>query len=628
MEFLNPAALAALALALPLTALWFRRRRRVARSVPSLQLWRAVKRTLPPQTGLARLITERAWWMHLAALVLAVIALAAPSLRARAAPSERLVLVIDTTASMSARVDGRSRLDEARALARRALDDLPRGAEVSVVEAGCAPSITLPVTRDISLARSAIGAMRAHDCGGDLAPALRLAADRLRGAGRARLVVLTDGATRADALPPLPAQVEVLRVGRPAANVGVTAAELRMDEDARPGAPRRGALFVGLTAAHLDAPRELTVRAELLRGGDAFAVARRRLRVAEGRSALTLPIELAESEPAELVRVSLEHADDALAVDDVAWAPVPRGVRITVRLVRDGASPWLARALRADPSVTLEAITLAQWRARRAARFDGLTVFHREVPAEALPGATLGFVDDARAQAALGFRLGPTLTRPTWTDVSETDPRVRFVGVADVHVAVARRVEVSPAERVLLSTSGGPLIAARDDAAGTSTLAGFDPDRTDWPLRPGFVLFLRDAVEHARARRDALRLDARRTGARVTLPAEGGSVRLVHEGGAALTLPVHDGVAAWTRADRAGIWRVARGRGEERVALSLLDPVESALGVADLPGARAADAGTLAPPRVSRAAGWIAALLALLCVLVEGALFVRARGAR
>lgn len=625
MELLNPVALAALALAIPLTALWFRRRQRTSRAVPSLQLWRAVKRTLPPQTGLRRLLVERSWWLHLAALALAALALAAPSLRARAEPAQRLVLVVDTTASMAARDGRRARIDEARALARRALDGLPRGAEVSVVEAGCAPALAVPVTREISLARTAIDALGVRACGGDLSRATVLGVDRARGAGRARVVVITDGVTRADALPTLPARVERVRVGRPVANVGITAAELRLDDEA-PGAVRRGALFVGITAAHLAAPREITLRAELLRGDAAVPVARRRLRVAEGRSAVTLPLDLAEDELADLVAVSLEHPEDALDLDDVAWAPVPRGARIAVRLVRDGASPWITRALRADPAVTVEPLTAAQWRARTG-RFDGLTVFHRAVPPEAVSGASLGFVGDAQGPRALGFALGPTLSRPAWTDVSETDPRVRFVGVADVHVPAARRVEATPSERVLLSSSGGPLIAARDDAAGTATLVGFDPDRTDWPLRPGFVLFLRDAVEHARARRDALRLDARRTGARVVIPATGDSVR-ISQGDVSRVIPVHEGAAAWTQTDRVGLWTVRRGRGDERVALSLLDPVESALEVAELSGAQPVDEGTVAPPRVNRALGWIAALLALLALLVEGALFARGRGAR
>ena len=56
----------------------------------------------------------------------------------------------------------------------------------------------------------------------------------------------------------------------------------------------------------------------------------------------------------------------------------------------------------------------------------------------------------------------------------------------------------------MITTTAGVVAVARDTRDASATVLGFDPDRTDWPLRPGFVLFLRDAVEHARGRRDAL----------------------------------------------------------------------------------------------------------------------------
>lgn len=611
MELLTPAGLVALALALPLTLLWLRRRRRVTRVVPALQLWRAVRRSLPPQTGLRRLVREPSWWLHLAALALVALALAGPFSRGPAASAARLVLVVDTTASMAARDGARARIDEAREVALRLLDALPRGAEAAVVEGGCTPSLAAPPGGDLAVAREAVRGLRVRGCGGDLRRALTLGADRLRGARAPRLVVITDGASAADALPPLPVRPELRRVGRPVANVGITAAELRVEGGA-------AALFVALTAAHLDAPRDLTVRVDLLRGAEEVSVARRRARVAAGRTALTLPIALRTDETADLLRVRLDGVDDALALDDVAWAPVPRGGRLAVRLVGDAPSPWLARALRADTDVDLETMSPGVWRARRAP-FDGLTVLHRGLPPEAPAGVILGFHDDAEGPRALGFSLAPRVSLPAWTDVSETDPRVRFVGVADVHLASARPIVLGPTERALVRSNAGALVAARGDV----TLAGFDPDRGDWPLRPGFVLFVRGAVEHARSRRDALRLDARRTGARVLIPAEVPSVRLTDEDGATRVVPVHDGVAAWTQTDRAGVWRVDRGRGAERVALSLLDPVESALGVSDLVGAQSLPSGSGEAPTARRPLAWLAALLALAAVLYESLRFAR-----
>lgn len=632
MGWLTPWALGLLALALPLTALYFRRRAQQPRVVSSLRLWRAVQSEMPRATGLRRLRLDGSYALHLAALVLLALALAGPVVRARVHPAARVALVVDTTASMGARDPAGTRLDAARHAARAALDALPRDAEVSLVRAGCAPSLDLAASTDRDAARRALDALRVDHCGADLSRALSLAAERLRRGGTSRRVmVFTDAVTRADALPDdLPLPVEIVRVGRPLANVGLVDLDLRDDPDADPAGPRRLSVFVGLVAAHLDGPRDATLTVDRLAGATATRVAVRTLRVVNGRATATLPVALDRDDPADLLRaaVTLRGADDGQPLDDTAWAPIPSPEALPVRLVADapGPSPWIARALRADRSLRLEVLTPAAWAALRDRPFAGLTVLHGALPAEAPAGSTLGFV---RAQTtgarALGFALEAPQRAPRWTDTAPSDARVRFVGVADVHVASARPVRMDAGSVALVTSTAGVLIAARDTAAGSATLVGFDPDASDWPLRPGFVFFLRGATEHARARRQALSLEARRTGAVVRVAARGAETVRVRGEGYTRDLPVHAGVAVWSDTARTGVFTLDRGAGPERVALSLLDPTESALAPAALPwrGAVVHEADT---PRFTlrSLAPWLAAL-ALAALLAEWVAWPRPR---
>ncbi len=633
MELLTPYGLAALALAIPLVALYLRRRRRAVTEVPSTELWRAVQRDLARHAGLRKLRGEASLWLHLAALALAALALAAPFRRARVTPAARLVLVVDTTASMGARHGARTRLDLARDAARGALASLASDGRVTLVEAGCAPAITVPETRDPREVLRALDALRPRGCGGDLSRALAIAADRIRGAGGARrVVVVTDGTTRADAVSvTASARVEVVLVGRADANVGITGAELRAAPDATgaPGEPRRFTLLVAVSHTGDGAPREVTLTAEALRGDVATSVAVRRTRLAAGRSALSLPIELAEGDTTDLVRVRVEAGGDSLAVDDVAWAPVPPSSRVAVRLVvpREGASPWVTRALRADPGVALTVLTRSAWEALRARPFDGLTVFHGAAPAEPVAGESLAFdgAETAAQRSLLGVSLGATAPLPRWTDTSPTDPRARFVGVADVHLASARAIDALPGDVPLVTASTGALIVARDTARGSATVAAFDPDRSDWPLRPGFVLFLRAAVEHARDRSAALGLDARRTGSTVRIPATGVERVRVRGPDGAQTLPVREGVAEWTDTDRVGVYALDRGRGTERVGLSLLDPVESTLTRNDLPWRGTSTRASATETWEARELAWLLGLAALAALAVEWWIFSGAR---
>lgn len=627
MELLTPWGLLALGALVPVVALYFRRRQRVRREVGSLELWLAVQRDLAHQAGLRRIRSESSLWLHLLALALVALGLAAPFRRTKVAASRRLVLVVDTTASMGATDGRRTRLDDARAVARQALAEVSRDGEVALIESGCVPALVIPLTRDAREVVRALDRLSARDCGGDLSRALALAADRLRGPGRdKRVVVITDGTTRADAVGvSLPGRLDVRVVGRDVSNTGVTAAELRADVGGSqsPDAARRFGLFVALYASGGEA-RDVSLRAELLRGERAETVALRRVRVSPGRSSVTLPVDLAADEAADLLRVTVERdgGQDALAVDDVAWAAVPPPRRLPVRLVVASltASPWVARALRSDPSVALETLTPAEWASRRAQSFDGLTVFHGTAPTEALAGEVLAFDSPAHPVSPLaGVALGESVAHPRWTDVSPVDARVRFVGVADVHVPSARRVVLAPGDIPLVTSSGGALIVARDTSRGSTTLVAFDPDRTDWPLRPGFVLFVRDAVEHARERLSSLGFDARRAGSVIRIPSPvsvrvrgpvGGDAREV-------TLAAHDGVAEWVTTDRAGVYTLDRGRGTERVGLSLFDPTETALVRAELPwrGAVTQPAGTSSWE--TRDLAWAFALAALAVLLVE-----------
>lgn len=628
MELLNPLGLAALALALPIVALYLRRRQRAVAEVPSLELWRAVQRDLARHAGLRKLRNDASLWLHLAALALAALALAAPFRRAKVTPAARLVLVVDTTASMGARHGARTRLDLARDAARTALASLAVDGRVTLVEAGCAPAITVPETRDVREVLRALDGLAPRDCGGDLSRALAIAADRLRGAsGTRRVVVFTDGTTRADAVSVTSSgAVEVVLVGRDEANVGISGAELRAAPEVTdtPGEPRRLSLLVALTRVGDAAPREVTVTAEALRGETATSLAVRRTRVATGRATLSLPIELADGDTADLLRVRVStEGGDALAVDDVAWAPVPPSSRVAVRLVtpREGASPWIARALRADPGVALTALTKAAWEELRGRPFEGLTVFHGAAPAEALAGENLAFdgPETASQSSLLGVAMGPSRALPRWTDVSPTDPRARFVGVADVHLASARTLQAIANDVALVTGNDGPLVIARDTSRGSSTVAGFDPDRSDWPLRAGFVLFLRAAVEHARDRADALSLDARRAGAAVRI-ASTGAVRVSGPGGDR-TLTARDGLAEWADTDRVGVYTLDRGRGPERVGLSLLDPVESALARSELPWRGVAARTPSVDTWEARELAWVLALAALVALSVEWWIF-------
>src|SRR5262249_33757029 len=152
-----------------------------------------------------------------------------PTLRLQGTGTERLVLVMDVSASMKATDARPTRFAAAQRAAHQLIAGAGRGAEVMVVEAGVHPGIRVPFTRDIVRAPAAAAAMEARDLPNHLGEALRTTLALVPpGDRRVTVHVLTDGALD-------PAQVqEVLdprirwtSVGVGGRNVGITQFALR-----------------------------------------------------------------------------------------------------------------------------------------------------------------------------------------------------------------------------------------------------------------------------------------------------------------------------------------------------------------------------------------------------------------
>ena len=358
--FLEPGALA-WALALPVVlALWMLRLRREPLVVPSTLLWERLLADRQVNRPLERLRRSLLLVLQLLLVGLLAAAMMRPYTRGAAAIAERVVVVLDTTASMQATDVAPSRFAHARAEAARRVAALPAECEAMLVAAGPHPLVVAPFTRDRALLAARLEALAPADAGGNLADALALAAELAnpRGAAPARIWVFSDGGagvahrtTAARALALDPAQVSFFRTGGPADNLAVLQVQAR-----RVGArPADYEVFAQVASFARD-PR--TVAADLLRDGR--LVDSRRVTLAPGeRAALVF-----DGTHAGAARLTVAlRSSDALALDDQAHAALPAAVTRRVTLTGD-PEPWLERALALLPGVRVERAGAARSPAR------------------------------------------------------------------------------------------------------------------------------------------------------------------------------------------------------------------------------------------------------------------------
>src|SRR3989449_4092441 len=178
MSFLSPLAFAIFGLSLPLVLLYFLKVRRRERRVSSLMLWEAILRDREASTFFQRLQRDPLLILQILALLALALALARPAVTIMGEGARKVVIVLDTSASMKARDVSPSRFGVAKAAAMGLVHRLGEGAEIMVIETGVQPRVLVPLGRDRERVVAAIRAAQARDLppriveGGRTAPAL------------------------------------------------------------------------------------------------------------------------------------------------------------------------------------------------------------------------------------------------------------------------------------------------------------------------------------------------------------------------------------------------------------------------------------------------------------------------
>ena len=586
MTFLAPAAaIVALALAVPaLVALYFLKLRRRPVRVSSTMLWAQAVRDLQVNVPLRMIRPSWLLLLQLAALLLLIGALGRPAIHGSAAAPDVAVVLIDRSASMSARdgEGGATRLEDAVRAASAFLDEIVRAPSRPVVVlaafAASAETLVGPTT-DLRLVRDALGRITPTDQPGDVRGALRLAetftpADTDEAAERARtLVVLcSDGGFEGgDALTVTASEVRFLRAGPaegdgpppPFDNVGIVALAARRDFR-EPAVVRVFARLVGppgvaLPVVLLIDGREHDRAPATLADDDGSGV---------GRASLTFEITTRE---AALVTVRLDRPD-LLEADNEASLVLSPAARPGILIVRpDGDAPgeWLlADVLRElDPASLIE-VESSRYDEVGASLLTGidLVVFDGSRPRTLPPVATLAFGPgpptpglrvlgaDPRLSSFLTWQRTHAVMRHVSLDAVRYEPAAWFAH--DVGAGGTRFEE-------LARGPGGAAIALVEDRGVRRIAVAFDLARSTWPVHVSFPIFVANAVDYLTLRGQSEAGVAFRTGEAVSLPPP--------TPGAA---PINLGVV-----ERAGVHRI--GESGRAVAVNLLSETESLLRTAD-----------------------------------------------
>ncbi len=612
MSFLSPLALALFGLSLPLVLLYFLKVRRRERTVSSLLLWETSLRDREASAFFQRLQRDPLMILQILALLALALALARPAVTIMGQGARKVVIVLDTSASMKTRDVGATRFAVARSEALGLVGRLGEGAEIMVIESGVQPKVVAALSRDRDRAVAAIRSAQAHDLPHRLPEAIRTARALVGNDRRAEIHVFTDGAyALADSEETKDPRVRWIGIGQGGRNVGITNLAIRKNY--------YGALeyqaFVSLVNYTPDA-QTFTFTLDV----DDRPFAEKSVTLEPNvRRSVVLPF---SHTGGGVVTARLQVRDD-LATDNVAYAVLPPPRKISVLLVSPG-NLFLEKVLRTDPQVTVEVRTPDQYQGGMGEA--DVVVLDSVTPAKVGAGRFI-FVNAVPPDVPLET-LG-RIERPTIMDWDRSHPVMRHVEFAKVAIEDALRIRPLAAGRPLVEAVGGPIIYALEEPDRKALFVGFDLFKSDLPLRVAFPLILSNGLRWLHpAGLDQASFQLA-TGQPILLPVEHGvnSVTVTTPGGRTVKGQITRGMASFTETDEVGVYTLTTSRGQMKVAVNLMDADESNVVPRPLPVATGAAAATAMPVPVQRELWQLFVLIAVLLLLLEGVLYWRRQSA-
>ncbi len=535
MSLASPLALLWLAALIPVVVFYILKIRLRRVPVSTILFWRQIYDEHQPRSIWQRM---RHWLSLLAQIVLIlllVLALADPFFAWETRQLRRIVVIVDNSASMNATDVSPSRLAAGKDEALRVIRGMRFRDELAVVTAGGAPRVVCGFSSHGRTLAHAVDDVVSTDNPTRVTEAVELAR-RLLGERQdehqREIVVLTDVAEpswRAGGVsPPVemsddhptggltpPARLVTRHFGTNAGNVGITQFQTRRSLID----PLGYEILAEVTNAS-DEPVECRLEMDL--NNEVVDVVP--LKLAPGQR-WSQSFEKTSAAGGHLM-AKLDRAD-TLAVDNRAWAVLPKREMIPVTLVTEG-NLFLQKVLESNPLVELQRITLPGRKPssepegvsprttidltspganalRLAKNTQGITVLHRQVP-EVLPNGAVLVIDPRESCDA--WQIGDTLQNPVVHQQDKDSPLLSHVRLDNVVMPEARQLKFTSDEGVKVlarSLAGDPLLATIERPGQKVLLLTVNLDEGDLPLRTAFPILMMNALNWCTENRGELR---------------------------------------------------------------------------------------------------------------------------
>ena len=508
-----------------LLVLYFLKLRRRELTVPSTLLWRKAIQDLQVNAPFQKLRRNLLLLLQMLLLLLLTLALSRPVANYYRGAGRTSVILIDRSASMSARdiQGGKTRLEDAKRRANELVDSMTRGSTAMVIAFDDSAETLQPFTTDTAALRRAIDSIRATDRRSSLKMAYQLADAQLTfipEQNRTNIEppdvhVYSDGRVMDDAELTVQGKVVFEKVGtEQAGNIGIVALSAKRNYER----PTEVQVFARLanygpepveTFVHLSVDGKQVETAVQGKSAGLFLLPERWTddqRAAweadannrHASSSVDFPMELTSS---AVIKVEHTNRDkDVMPADDVAQVVVPPPKQLSVLLVTDGSNYFLEKAVHALNLKNPATLTPEAYDEKVPTDYD-VIIFDRHQPAKLPPAGSFVYFGAVPNGLKVKAKVEQDGSQDLVHEVGVLDwkrdhPILKNLAMQKIYVQTAiKLVGAAENSEVLVDGLKCPLIVLHREGKGVHLIIAFDLLESDWPLKVSFPIFLHNAMQ-------------------------------------------------------------------------------------------------------------------------------------
>ncbi len=615
MHFLNPSAFYLLAF-VPIVALFhFLKLRRQRQVVPSVMLWIEAIEDMKANVPFQRLRNSLLLPLQILFLLIVIGGIARPALRQPGALSDRLIIIIDTSASMGATKLGKSRFDAAKTRALKLINRLDVEGQMMIIDTSLPPrNIRQTFTSDKARLRQAVENLPVQHISPDL-KAVFNAVGVYASTPNTQVFFISDSF---EDLPDSENQVYLQKIGLGERSDNVAIVQFSVTRALNQ--ENQHQVLVGLQS-FARGPKEFQVLLEI--EGKSFFDDKAVVLPAGETESLVFPLDDDERLHEQIVSARLD-IDDDLLVDNIASAILHPPPKWKVLLVSDRDQPLLTAILKTNPHVNLDGIQKQDY---HSLGDNDIVIFDQFVPGT-LPEGNAIFLNPLGGLPFMPVQRNMELIRAI--DQHPTHEVMRDVSLIDMEVKASLNCQAPIWGIPLIETTQTPLIWLGEQGERKVVVFAFDSfdlEVSKFALSiPSAPILMSQCLEWLGSATAPIQPDFVKTGEPVKIrldhPNEVKRITVQLPDGARLELQERASPIVFTETMQIGVYTVFVDDEQlGRFAVNLLNAWESNLSppqLADDPNT-AADTGRVRSdlPEVNREIWKYAVLFALLLLVVE-----------